>query len=169
MLPKIREATTWEEASAGIAGDDPRPVPTPASRVVQERERPDSRRAHGSDRPPPQAWHQVAGANGLRRGGSPIVKGRRIYDEAVREALIVIWEAAGRICGKRLKAALPNLVESMERLRIWIWIPRCVGDCWRPAPPRWTVCSNLAESLRADAVNVGSDRRWGARCRCVPS
>ena len=48
-------------------------------------------------------------------GKSPIVKGRRIYDEAVREAVIVIWEAADRICGKRLKAALPNLVESMER------------------------------------------------------
>ena len=29
--------------------------------------------------------------------------------------MIVIWEAADRICGKRLKAALPHLVESMER------------------------------------------------------
>ena len=43
------------------------------------------------------------------------VGGRRIYDEAVRAAVIVIWEAADRICGKRLKAALPHLVESMER------------------------------------------------------
>ena len=42
------------------------------------------------------------------------VKSRRIYDEAVRAAVIVIWEAADRICGKRLKAALPRLVESME-------------------------------------------------------
>ena len=42
-------------------------------------------------------------------------KGRRIYDEAVRQAVIVVWEAADRICGKRLKAALPHLVESMER------------------------------------------------------
>ena len=42
-------------------------------------------------------------------------RGRRIYDEAVREAVIVIWEATDRICGKRLKAALPNLVDSMER------------------------------------------------------
>ena len=45
----------------------------------------------------------------------PAVKGRRIYDEAVREAVILVWEAADRICGKRLKAALPHLVESMER------------------------------------------------------
>ena len=42
-------------------------------------------------------------------------RGRRIYDEAVREAVIMIWESADRICGKRLKAAMPHLVESMER------------------------------------------------------
>lgn len=40
---------------------------------------------------------------------------RRIYREAVKEALIVLWEAADRICGKRLKALLPELVEAMER------------------------------------------------------
>ena len=27
----------------------------------------------------------------------------------------MIWEAADRICGKRLKAAMPHLVESLER------------------------------------------------------
>jgi hypothetical protein len=40
---------------------------------------------------------------------------RRTYDEAVRQALIVLWEAADRICGKRLKALLPSLVASLER------------------------------------------------------
>ena len=40
---------------------------------------------------------------------------RHIYQEAVREALVVLWEAADRICGKRLKAAIPFLVEAMER------------------------------------------------------
>ena len=44
-----------------------------------------------------------------------MVKGRRIYDEAVREAVILTWEASDRICGKRLKAALPHLVESLQR------------------------------------------------------
>ena len=44
-----------------------------------------------------------------------LVKSRRIYDEALREAVIVIWEAADRICGKRLKAALPDLVDAMGR------------------------------------------------------
>ncbi len=40
---------------------------------------------------------------------------RRIYNDAVREALIVMWEASDRICGKRLKALVPILVEAMER------------------------------------------------------
>lgn len=40
---------------------------------------------------------------------------RRIYDEAVKEALIITWEASDRICGKRLKAILPDLVDAMER------------------------------------------------------
>src|SRR3954464_10637398 len=40
---------------------------------------------------------------------------RRLYDEAVREALIVLWEPSDRVCGKRLKALAPILVEAMER------------------------------------------------------
>jgi hypothetical protein len=40
---------------------------------------------------------------------------RRTYDEAVWQALIVLWEAADRICGKRLKAILPSLVAALER------------------------------------------------------
>ena len=45
----------------------------------------------------------------------PPVVSKRIYDEAVKSALIVLWEAADRICGKRLKAAIPILVAAMER------------------------------------------------------
>ena len=41
--------------------------------------------------------------------------GRRVYDAAVREALVVLWEASDRICGKRLRPMLLLLVESMER------------------------------------------------------
>ena len=64
--------------------------------------------------------HRKHGIRLLGQSGDPgekpsMIKGRRIYDEAVREAVITIWEAADRICGKRLKAALPHLVESMER------------------------------------------------------
>lgn len=38
-----------------------------------------------------------------------------VYDEAVREALIMLWEAADRVCGKRLKPLLPLLVSALER------------------------------------------------------
>jgi Integrase core domain len=39
----------------------------------------------------------------------------RVYDEAVKQALIVLWEASDRLCGKRLKAAIPILISAMER------------------------------------------------------
>ncbi|MBI0539511.1 transposase [Roseomonas sp. KE2513] len=41
--------------------------------------------------------------------------GRRVYDDAVREALVVLWEASDRVCGKRLRPLVPVLVEAMER------------------------------------------------------
>jgi len=53
-----------------------------------------------------------AGQVNRRHGPRP---GRRIYDEAVREALIVVWEGSDRICGKRLRPLLPILLEAMER------------------------------------------------------
>jgi len=40
---------------------------------------------------------------------------RRVYDDAVREALVVLWEAGDRICGKRLKPLIPLLITAMER------------------------------------------------------
>ena len=39
----------------------------------------------------------------------------RLYDEAVRQALTMLWEAADRVCGKRLKALIALLVDAMER------------------------------------------------------
>lgn len=53
--------------------------------------------------------------------GAPTSKRRRnrqrasLYDEAVRAALIVLWEASDRVCGKRLKALLPILLPALER------------------------------------------------------
>jgi hypothetical protein len=38
-----------------------------------------------------------------------------LYDEAARGALIVLWEASDRVCGKRLKALLPILLSALER------------------------------------------------------
>jgi hypothetical protein len=53
-------------------------------------------------------------ANGPLAADRPAVA-RRTYDQAVRQALIVLWEAAERIGGKRLKAVLPGLVAALER------------------------------------------------------
>jgi hypothetical protein len=55
----------------------------------------------------------------LLRSGSPHEQsgprpGRRRYGEAVREAVVILWEASDRICGKRLKPLLPILLEAME-------------------------------------------------------
>lgn len=38
-----------------------------------------------------------------------------LYDEAVRQSLVVLREASDRICGKRLKPLIPLLIESLER------------------------------------------------------
>jgi hypothetical protein len=40
---------------------------------------------------------------------------QRRYDDDVRAALITLWQAADRICGKRLKALIPTLIDSMTR------------------------------------------------------
>ena len=46
---------------------------------------------------------------GARRGR------RSLYDEAVTEGLVVLWEASDHVCGERLKALLPILVPALER------------------------------------------------------
>jgi hypothetical protein len=56
----------------------------------------------------------------LLRGGAPSRQsgsrpGRRVYDVAVREALIVVWEASDRVCGKQLVPLVPLLIDAMER------------------------------------------------------
>src|SRR5215468_12180896 len=48
----------------------------------------------------------------------------RLYDEAVVQSLTILWEAADRICGKRLKPAIPALLEAMERHGQLAWGPR---------------------------------------------
>lgn len=52
---------------------------------------------------------------------------RRICDEAVREALVLLWEAGDRICGKRLKPLIPKFdTKSAKRLKLlWRDLPFC--------------------------------------------
>ena len=67
---------------------------------------------------------RLLGQSGNDWEQQPAVKrSRRIYDDAVGEALIVVWEAADRICGKRLKAALTHLVESLGGVHGAPWPP----------------------------------------------
>lgn len=66
-------------------------------------------------------WHRkhairvlnVAGAD-----GEPRRKPRaRVYDDAIRQALLVLWEASDRICANRLRPLLPALLTALERHR----------------------------------------------------
>ncbi len=60
--------------------------------------------------------HALRLLNGRTLVGVTRKRGRlRLYDEAVHQALIVLWEASDRICGKRLKPLLPILVPALER------------------------------------------------------
>jgi len=64
-------------------------------------------------------YHQKSAIRALN--AEPIAKRRQtrvrasLYDDAVRAALIVLWEASDRVCGKRLRALLPILLPALER------------------------------------------------------
>ncbi len=63
-------------------------------------------------------FHRKHAIRALRRtceGIEPKGSRKTSHDEAVVQALTILWEAADRICGKRLKIIVPTLVESMER------------------------------------------------------
>lgn len=63
-------------------------------------------------------FHRKHAIRALRkrvRQGEKASTRSRLYDEAVVQALTMLWEAADRICGKRLKRAIPTLLEAMER------------------------------------------------------
>jgi len=40
---------------------------------------------------------------------------RRVYGPSIREALIELWEASDRLCGKRLVVMIPTLLPALER------------------------------------------------------
>jgi hypothetical protein len=61
--------------------------------------------------------HAIRLLNGTTgRDDAPRPRSRdRVYDKAIRQALIVLWEASDRACGKRLKPPVPMLVCALER------------------------------------------------------
>lgn len=93
--------------------------------------------------------------NGYKRSRSPQA-GRQVYNEAVTRALTIVWEAADRICGKRLKAVLTTFVESMEHHDIFAWKVECVTitrpECSDDRPPLAT------GSSRCHARTTGEHR-----------
>ncbi|MHC2432663.1 hypothetical protein ACVMB0_000038 [Bradyrhizobium sp. USDA 4451] len=58
------------------------------------------------------AMRVLRGQDGARPGRRAR---RRVYNEAEHNAFVLLWEASDRICGKRLKALMPALIEAMER------------------------------------------------------
>ena len=75
-----------------------------------------------------------------------------LNDEAARGALIVLWEASDRICGKRLKALLPILLPALERnghlkLETEIRFDECCDD-------------------RSPALNTEADNAYGKAAAC---
>lgn len=87
--------------------------------------------------------------------------GRRVYDDAVRAALVVIWEASDRICGKRLRPLMPILIEAMER-----------HGHLRLAPvirERLLAMSaaTIDRALREAKEGGGRKRRWGGSASVV--
>src|SRR6266851_557542 len=53
------------------------------------------------------------------------------YGATIRDALVALWEASDRICGKRLKVMIPTLLPSLERREVPI---RTFND-WHDPPP----------------------------------
>ena len=60
--------------------------------------------------------HAIRALKKSPRPESPPARRRvRVYDEAAQQALTILWEAADRICGKRLHEVAPGLLDAMER------------------------------------------------------
>ncbi|MEO6603425.1 MAG: DDE-type integrase/transposase/recombinase [Polyangiaceae bacterium] len=61
--------------------------------------------------------HAIRVLGGAENSVEPAVRATRprLYDEAVLQTLIVLWEASDRVCGKRLRPLLPVLISALER------------------------------------------------------
>src|SRR5512134_2066169 len=63
-------------------------------------------------------WHRKQAVRALRLNRARPKERRsprRIYSEAIRDALTALWEASDRVCGKRLKAMIPVLLPALQR------------------------------------------------------
>src|SRR3954463_2066778 len=64
-------------------------------------------------------WHRKHAVRALATKVliSPETQRRRrpAYGSTIRDALVALWEASDRICGKRLKVMVPTLLPSLEK------------------------------------------------------
>ena len=95
----------------------------------------------------------------------PTVKKRQtrarpsLYDEAARAALIVLWEASDRVCGKRLRARLELGARSVARSEALLTSLPPIVPLRRSADedrPSYLQNSALLETPRTRAVPRGS-------------
>src|ERR1035437_7030450 len=113
--------------------------------------------------------HALRGLNQPRAPQSPRPRGR-LYDEAVRQALTVLWEAGDRICGKRLRALIPVLIDAMERhghLKLDAVVrTRVLGVSAAPSIDCWARNAKQP-GMRGGAAGARA-RRSGRVCRFEP-
>ena len=96
------------------------------------------------------------------------MRGRR-YGPVVGDALVALWEASDRLCGKRLEVMIPSLLPALERH----------GRLDLGAAERALVLTVSAATMdrmlsktkiaAAGGVGQAARRRSGARCRSGPS
>ena len=96
------------------------------------------------------------------------VRGRRIYDKFVRAAVIVIWEAADWIRGKRLQAALPlrytpyGLAVRRRGLPLLSWV--AAPEELNPSQNRG---GTVVSTKYPNPAGARRHQRWRTRVECL--
>ena len=103
--------------------------------------------------------HAIRVFNGF--AGTPVSmkRGRlRLYDEAVRQALVVFWEASDRVCGKRLKPLAPDPGGGARASRTSDASPRrSASMCWPSARPTIDRMLSGARAAAGSRAGAGQD------------
>ena len=63
-------------------------------------------------------WHRKHAVRTLRAKAEPAAEAKarqRRYGAAIKDALVALWEASDRVCGKRLKPMIPVLLPALAR------------------------------------------------------
>ena len=96
--------------------------------------------------------HAIRLLNGTSREPTPTAPRDRVYGEAVRQLLVLVWEASDRLCGKRLKALMPALLDAMHRSSTASRTCRHPRTVIPAAPASQRGASALTLRVRADAL-----------------